>query len=58
MGNIREVFDVKQYPHRDGTISKLEERVEAIERRFSEIYEKDMISGFSGFRTEQGTRFF
>ena len=57
MGNIREVFDVKQYPHRDGTISKLEERVEAIERRFSEIYEKDMISGFSGFRTEQGTRF-
>lgn len=57
MGRVRKVFDVKQYPHREGTIGDLEKRVEAMERRFAEIYAKDTIDGFMGFRTEQGTRF-
>lgn len=58
MDGIREVFDVKQHPQRDGKISDLKKRIEAMERRFAELYVRDQVDGFCGFRTEQGTRFF
>lgn len=58
MGEIREVFDVKQHPMRDGEISALEKRVQNIERRFAEIYCQEQVDRFSGFCTENGTRFF
>ena len=44
MSEVKEVFDVKQYPLKYGEITKIEERVTAIEKRFSQIYEKEEIS--------------
>lgn len=58
MSEVKEVFDVKQYPLKYGEITKLEERVTAIEKRFSQIYEKEEISGIQGYKTSQGIRFF
>lgn len=61
MGEVREVFDVKQHPRKYGETTGLEERITAIEKRFSEIYEREFIEDYGinswGFRTPQGTRF-
>lgn len=58
MSEVKEVFDVKQYPLKYGEITKIEERVTAIEKRFSQIYEKEEIGGIQGYKTSQGTHFF
>jgi len=62
MGNVREVFDVKQHPGKYGEPTPLELMVEAMEERFSKLYEKDIIDTYGsnawGFKTPKGTRFF
>ena len=61
MDEIKEVFDVSQYPQKYGGLTDLEKRVAAIEKRFAEIYDKDFIAEYGinawGFKTPQGTRF-
>ena len=61
MGEIRELHDVKQYPGRYGVLTDLEIRVANIEKRFTDIYEREFIDNHGmhawGFRTPHGTRF-
>ena len=61
MGEIREIFDVKQNPLKYGKPTPLEDAIVRIEQMFSDIYESDFISGYGihswGFKTKQGTRF-
>ena len=62
MGEIRQVFDVKQHPLKYGKQTDLEIMVGAMESRFAERYEKVIVETFGlhfpGFRTPKGTRFF
>lgn len=58
MGEIRQLFDTKQYPLRYGTLTDLEKHVMEMERRFSEIYPSTQGSGYPVFCTAQGTRFY
>ena len=62
MGEIREVFDVKQHPLKYGQPTPLEKAIVIIEMKFAEIYESDFITDYNnhywGYKTEQGTRFY
>lgn len=61
MGEIRKLFDVKQHPRKYGEITDLEKRINAIEKRFAEIYDREFIDDYGinswGFKTPKGTRF-
>ncbi|MBR1408724.1 MAG: hypothetical protein IJ573_07515 [Clostridia bacterium] len=46
MDEVREVFDVKQHPRKNEETPDLEERIAAIEKRFSEIYEREFIDEY------------
>lgn len=58
MVEIREVFDVRQHPQRNGEITELERRVQKMEGRFSEVFHCEWVDKFLGFRTNKGTLFF
>ncbi len=46
MGNVREVFDIKQHPGKYGEPIPLELMVQAMEERFRKLYEKDFIDTY------------